>query len=172
MADTKTSIIIERSANGVKKQQSVTNVNPSASNAEMYQFAQAMAALSTDTFEGASRVDRTELNANVPYRIVGADTICDSYWDQSTKSQAPSSTYSVVSPDNETVNQCTVKATLPQDYESEAFIQVDFDGSPQAEVFFFSKVNEYIEIPVTISAAGDFGTLAKVIKCIGIKEFE
>jgi len=37
---------------------------------------------------------------------------------------------------------------------------------------FFIKVNEHIEIPVTVSAAGDFGSLSKTVRLVGLKEAE
>jgi len=74
MAD-KTSIIVNSTATGNKKvQKTVTNVNPNATDNQMYQFAQALNALSTDTFEGAVRVDRKDLEATA-YVIVGANAI-------------------------------------------------------------------------------------------------
>ena len=71
----KTSIIVNSIATGNKKvQKTVTNVNPNATDNQMFQFAQALNALSTDTFDGAVRVDRKDLEST-PYTFVGADTI-------------------------------------------------------------------------------------------------
>lgn len=71
---TKTSIIIDKSAGQTKKQQSITNVNPNATDKQMYDFAQGLVSLSTDSFDGATRVDRKDLEATA-YVIVGANAI-------------------------------------------------------------------------------------------------
>ena len=71
---TKTSIIIDKSAGQTKKQQSITNVNPNATDKQMYDFAQGLVSLSTDSFDGATRVDRKDLEAT-EYVLVGANAI-------------------------------------------------------------------------------------------------
>lgn len=64
MADVadKTSIVYESlNTSGVKKQRSITNVNPQASGADMRQLAQGFNSLSNNTWVGARRVDTTDL---------------------------------------------------------------------------------------------------------------
>lgn len=53
------SLIIESvDTNGVKKQKSIANINPEASNADCGEFAQRLTALSTNTYTGASVIKK------------------------------------------------------------------------------------------------------------------
>lgn len=53
-----TSIIITSTVNGVKKQHTVTNINPSATNAELSEVGQLINNLSTGVYVETSRVDK------------------------------------------------------------------------------------------------------------------
>lgn len=61
---TKTSIIIDGLDNADKKKQmTITNVKPTATDAQCYAFGAAIAALSTRTLTNIARVSRTDLEA-------------------------------------------------------------------------------------------------------------
>lgn len=56
-----TSIIINVTSNGEKRQRTVTNVDSQATNNQLIEFAGKMVALSTDTYVNTVRIDKTEL---------------------------------------------------------------------------------------------------------------
>ena len=67
MAETATSLTMSTTSTaGKKSTKSITNVNPNASEGEMYQLAIALNNVTTNTLNDVSRVDKTEL-ANVTY---------------------------------------------------------------------------------------------------------
>lgn len=58
----KTSLIIEtQEVDRAKQQLTITNVNPNATDAECFNFGEAIANLSSRTFSGIYKVTRTEL---------------------------------------------------------------------------------------------------------------
>lgn len=64
MADS-TSISVEMTdQRGNKLTRSITNVSPSATNADMYNFTIGLLSLTTNTFNNAYRVDKTWLTDN------------------------------------------------------------------------------------------------------------
>ena len=67
MAETATSLTMSTTSTaGKKSTKSITDVNPNASEGEMYQLATALNNVTTNTLNSVSRVDKTEL-ANVTY---------------------------------------------------------------------------------------------------------
>lgn len=56
-----TSIIINVTSNGEKRQRTVTNVDSQATNNQLIEFAGKMVALSTDIYVNTVRIDKTEL---------------------------------------------------------------------------------------------------------------
>lgn len=56
-----TSIIINTTRDGSKKQRSVTNIDPSATANNLIDFAQMLVGLSSDVYVSTVRVDKTEL---------------------------------------------------------------------------------------------------------------
>ena len=56
-----TSIIINTTKNGDKKQHTVTNVNPQATANNLITLSQKIVAISTETYVSTVRIDKTEL---------------------------------------------------------------------------------------------------------------
>ena len=56
-----TSIIINTTRNGNKKQRSITNIDSNATANQLIEFAGKLTALSTDVYVSTVRVDKTEL---------------------------------------------------------------------------------------------------------------
>ena len=56
-----TSIIINTTRNGNKKQRSITNIDSNATANQLIEFAGRFTVLSTDTYVSTVRVDKTEL---------------------------------------------------------------------------------------------------------------
>lgn len=56
-----TSIIINVTSNGEKRQRTVTNIDSQATNNQLIEFAGKMVALSTDIYVNTVRIDKTEL---------------------------------------------------------------------------------------------------------------
>ena len=56
-----TSIIINTTRNGNKKQRSITNIDSNATANQLIEFAGKLTALSTDIYVSTVRVDKTEL---------------------------------------------------------------------------------------------------------------
>ena len=56
-----TSIIINVTSGGEKRQRTVTNIDSQATNNQLIEFAGKMVALSTDTYINTVRIDKTEL---------------------------------------------------------------------------------------------------------------
>ena len=56
-----TSIIINTTRNGNKKQRSITNIDSNETANQLIEFAGKLTALSTDTYVSTVRVDKTEL---------------------------------------------------------------------------------------------------------------
>lgn len=56
-----TSIIINVTSNGDKRQRTVTNIDPNATANELIEFSGKLTALSTDTYVNTVRIDKTEL---------------------------------------------------------------------------------------------------------------
>lgn len=56
-----TSIIINVTSNGDKRQRTVTNIDPNATANELIEFSGKLTALSTDTYVSTVRIDKTEL---------------------------------------------------------------------------------------------------------------
>lgn len=56
-----TSIIINTTRNGDKKQRSITNIDPNATANQLIEFAGKLTALSTDTYVNTVKVTREEL---------------------------------------------------------------------------------------------------------------
>ena len=56
-----TSIIINVTSGGEKRQRTVTNIDSQATNNQLIEFAGKMVALSTDTYVNTVRIDKTEL---------------------------------------------------------------------------------------------------------------
>ena len=74
MIHLKSSLIIDSvDQNGVKKQKTITNINPEASNVAAKEFAQRFTALSTNEYTGASRVNKMDIDE--PYMWGGGSTV-------------------------------------------------------------------------------------------------
>lgn len=72
----KSSLIINSTdVNGNKKQKAITNINPSATSAQLKEFATRFNALSTNTYDSANIVDK--INVDTEQRISGGGCIND-----------------------------------------------------------------------------------------------
>lgn len=72
----KSSLIINSTdVNGNKKQKAITNINPSATSAQLKEFATRFNALSTNTYDSADIVDK--INVDTEQRISGGGCIND-----------------------------------------------------------------------------------------------
>lgn len=170
--ESKTSIIIDKSTGQTKKQQSVTNVNPYATDKQMYDFAQGLVSLSTDTFESATRVDRKELTAN-SFQLFGASELVAEY--NSNPGDGTVASYYDVADGNGSIQSSTMTFTVGEYDHAKAHIIAQVVPGEVGEfgcIEFYITANEYMEIPVTVSAAGDFGTLSKKVRLIGLKGAE
>jgi len=173
--ESKTSIIIDKSEGQTKRQQSVTNVNPNATDKQMYDFAQGLVSLSTDTFDGAVRVDCKELTAN-NMQLFGANELVTRFYIEGNPQDGSVSSYYEVADGNGNIQSATINYTVGEYDMTKAYIEaIQQDMGQQgliSYIEFFIKVNEHIEIPVTVSAAGDFGSLSKTVRLVGLKEAE
>lgn len=165
--ESKTSIIIDKLEGQTKRQQSVTNVNPDATDKQMYDFAQGLVSLSTDTFDGAVRVDRKELTAS-SVQLFGANELATRYNDNPTDGTV--SSYYQVADSNGSIQSATIAFTVGEYDTVKAHVVADSgSGTDPNYIDFYITANEHVEIPVTVSAAGDFGSLSKTVRLVGLK---
>lgn len=165
MAEDKTSLIldIDRGAN-VTAQKTVTYVNPEATNTELLNFAQGMVGLSTDTLDKVTRVNRQEITEH-NYSIYGPTNINAQFnVEGDPESAVYLNNYCVI---DETTNEpqtATFTTEASSVDSSKAYLHVETSEAANgyAMISAYNQVNEYSEARVTISAAGEFGTLSKI----------
>lgn len=155
-----------------KRQKAITNVNPEATNNELLSFANAVNALTVDTLDKVTRVEKKELSAE-SYWLFGATELATRYNDQAIDGTV--SSYYQVADSNGSIQSANINFTVGEYDTAKATVMAetaDGEYGPVSYIDFYIKANEAVEIPVTVSAAGDFGSLSKTVRLVGLKGAE
>lgn len=175
MADSTQSVsiimeVIDSSRN--KRQKAITDINPEATNNELLNFANAVNALTVDTLDRVTRVEKKELSTE-SYWLFGANELVTRY--NSNPADGMVSSYYFVADANDSIQSATVNFTVGEYDTTKATVVADSsegEFGPISFIEFYINANEAIEIPVTVSAAGDFGSLSKTVRLVGLKGAE
>lgn len=174
MADNQTvSIIMDvTDSSRNKRQKAITNVNPEATNNELLNFANAVNALTVDTLDKVTRVEKKELSAE-SYWLFGATELVTRY--NSNPSDGTVSSYYEVADGNGSIQSATIAFTVGDYDTAKAHVTAETTEGEFGSVSyieFYTNANEAVEVPVTVSAAGDFGSLSKTVRLVGLKGAE
>lgn len=162
MAEKQVSVILnvtDTSRN--KRQKAITNINPLATDSDIYQFAQAVNALTVDTLDEITKVEKTQLE-QANYYLACSENIYVSY-----QSPGAIAEFSIVDSTGRMVSYEDFVFTYG-DYDNTKLNFTEETNTVNNTLTIVSRANEAMTVPVTVSA-GEPYNLSKVIKVTNIQ---